>query len=192
MAYTLFISEERLKETTAIADNVEISVLLPYIKTAQRKFIETALGTDLHNALQNKITNSNLSGNYTTLLNDYVSDCLAHYSFYEALPYIHYKIHNKGIVAKSSDNASPVGRAELQDLRNDILNTAQWYENRLIEYLKHNTGLFPEYSTNTNEDISPSRTVYSGAMNLDKDIQGYRYKRRNITLNDFLTTDLTY
>ena len=192
MAYALFVSEQRLKETTAITNNVDMEFLLPYLKIAQRKYIETALGTDLYEVTQGYITAGTLSSNanYKTLVNDYISDALCHYAFYEALPYMHYKFMNKSIVTKSSDNGQPISRDELQDIKHDTKDTAEWYGKRMVDYICNNTSLFPEYSTNTGADISPSKSVYTSAMNLDKRVQGKR--SRGLNLNDFLDADLQY
>lgn len=192
MAYVLFVSEERLKETTAITSNVDVEFLLPYLKIAQRKYIETALGTDLYEVLQSKISGGTLSGAYQTLVNDYVSDALCHFAFYEALPYMHYKVMNKAVMLKSSDNATPISRDELQDLRYNVLDTAEWFRKRIVDYLAHNNSSLPEYNTNTNEDISPSKSAYTSAMNLDKRVQGLHSRMSNISLNDFLDADLKY
>ncbi|BCV05377.1 MAG: hypothetical protein CM15mV105_220 [uncultured marine virus] len=47
MSYVLFISENKLKDSTAIGGNVDIEFILPYLKVAQKKHIERVLGTDL-------------------------------------------------------------------------------------------------------------------------------------------------
>tara|TARA_R100000388_G_scaffold31080_1_gene24340 strand:+ start:21 stop:599 length:579 start_codon:yes stop_codon:yes gene_type:complete len=192
MSYALFVSEQRLKETTSITNNVDVEFLLPYLKVAQRKYLETSLGTALYERCQADITAGTLAGAYLTLINDYVSDVLCHYAFYEALPYMHYKVMNKGVMLKSSDNASPISREELQDLRHNVLDTAEWYRKRLVDYLKHNTTSYPEYSTNVNDDIRPKKSAYSSVMNLDKRVQGINKPRPNITFEDFLDADLTY
>lgn len=191
MSYALFVSEQRLKETTAITQNVDVEFLLPYLKIAQRKYIETALGTDLYEKIQADIVAGTLAGAYLTLTNDYISDTLCHYAFYEALPYMHYKVMNKAVMLKSSDNASPITREELQDLRHNVLDTAEWYKKRLIDYISHNVVSFPQYNTNTGEDISPSKVAYTSAMNLKPNTQGRR-RRSHIELNDFLTSDLSF
>jgi hypothetical protein len=185
MAYVLFVSEQKLKETTAITNNVDVEFLLPYLKIAQRKYLETALGTDLYEKLQADISAASLAGNYLILVDDYISDALCHFAFYEAIPYMHYKVMNKAIMLKNSDNASPISREELQDLRNDVLDTAEWYIKRLVDYICNNTSLFPEYNTNTGADISPSKDTYTSAMNLDNRVQGIQ-RRSKVTLNDFL------
>ena len=56
MAYVLFISEERLKDSTTIGLNVDTELLLPYIKQSQKLYVETKLGTDLNQKLKDLIT----------------------------------------------------------------------------------------------------------------------------------------
>ena len=186
MSYVLFISENKIKDSTAIGGNVDNEFLLPYIKVAQKKYIETKLGTDLFEALQTKITAGSLSGAYQTLVDDYIQDALVHWSFYECLPFLRYKVMNNNVVSKTAENSTPLSREEAQDLREEIRNTAEFYTERLIEYIKNNTASFPEYTTNTGADVSPDTINYYSGMNLEYD----RNQRRDITLDDFLTPDL--
>jgi hypothetical protein len=41
MAYVLFISEQKLKDSTAINLNVDVDLLLPFVLQAQRLYVET-------------------------------------------------------------------------------------------------------------------------------------------------------
>ena len=186
MSYVLFISENKIKDSTAIGGNVSNEFLLPYIRSAQKKYIETKLGTDLFEALQTKITAGSLSGAYETLVDDYIQDALVHWSFYEALPFLRYKVMNNNVVSKTAENSTPLSREEAQDLREEIRNTAEFFTERLILYIKNNTASFPEYTTNTGADVSPDTINYYSGMNLEYD----RNARRDITLDDFLTPDL--
>jgi len=186
MSYVLFISENKIKDSTAIGGNVDASFLHPYIKIAQKKYIETKLGTDLFEALQTKITAGSLSGAYQTLVDDFIMDALIHWSFYECLPFLRYKVMNNNVVSKTAENSTPLSREEAQDLREEIRNTAEFYTERLIDYIKNNTASFTEYTTNTGSDVSPDTVNYYSGMNLEYD----RNQRRDITLDDFLTPDL--
>ena len=44
MAYVLFISEAKLKDSTAINLNVDVDLLLPYVRQAQKLYVESKLG----------------------------------------------------------------------------------------------------------------------------------------------------
>ena len=188
MSYVLFISEDKLKDSTAINMNVDVQFLLPYVRIAQEKYIETKLGTNLFVAIQQMIklgTIGNVgNANYKLLLDDYISDVLIHYSFYEVLPFLRYKVQNNNVVSKTAENSTPLSRAEAQDLRSEVSNTAQFYTERLINYLCDNSNLFPEYSTNSGSDINPDSNAYYQGMNLEK----YRVNDNRITVRDFLDT----
>ena len=56
MAYVLFISEEKLKDSTALNLNLDVNLLLPYLRQSQKLYVETKLGTDLTQKLKDEIT----------------------------------------------------------------------------------------------------------------------------------------
>jgi len=186
MAYVLFISENKLKDSTAIGGSVDMSFLLPYIKVAQKKIIESKLGTDLFEALQTKITAGSLTGAYQTLVDDYIQDALVHWAFYECLPFLRFKVSNGNVYSKTSETGTALSQEEAQHLREEIRNTAEFYTQRLIDYIVNNTSSFPEYSTNTGADTSPDKDAFYSGINLEINQED----RRGITLDDFLTPDL--
>ena len=188
MAYVLFISEDKLKDSTAINMNVDVQFLLPYVRIAQEKYIETKLGTNLFVAIQGMISGGTIgnvgNANYKLLLDDYIADVLIHYSFYEVLPFLRYKVQNNNVVSKTAENSTPLTRTEAQDLRSEISNTAQFYTERLVDYLCNNSSLFPEFSTNSGSEITPDSNAYYQGMNLER----YRVNDTKITIRDFLDT----
>jgi hypothetical protein len=181
MAYVLFISESKLKDSTAINLNVDNSILLPFVREAQKLYVETALGTDLTQKLKDEITAGTLAGAYKTLVDDYIGDMLPGYALYHAIPYLRFKVENGNIYSKTSETGTALSTEEAQHLREEILNTASYYRERLIEYVRNNIGSFPEYSTNTGADVDPSTENYYAGMNLETPRQGTK-----LTLKDFL------
>jgi len=108
------------------------------------------------------------------------------YSLYHAIPYLRHKVENGNIYNKTSETGTALTTAEAQSFREEVLNTASYYRERLIDYIKNNISSFPEYSTNSGADVSPSTENYYSNMNLDMPRQGTK-----LTLRDFLTPDLT-
>ena len=47
MSYVLFVSESKLKDSTAINLSVDNEILLPYLRQSQKLYVETHLGTPL-------------------------------------------------------------------------------------------------------------------------------------------------
>jgi len=183
MAYVLFISEQKLKDSTAINLNVDVNLLLPFVKEAQKLYVETALGTKLTQKLKDLITAGTIGNvgneNYKTLVDEYVGDMLPGYSLYHALPYLRFKVENGNIYSKTSETGNALTTSEAQEFREEVLNTASYYRERLIDYIRNNIGFFPEYSTNSGADVSPSIENYYSNMNLEKPRQGTELTLRN-------------
>ena len=184
MAYVLFISEEKLKDSTAINLNVSSDLLLPYVRQAQKLYVEPKLGTDLYEKLKSEITAGTLAGAYKTLVDDYIGDMLPNWAFYHAIPFLRFKIENGNIYSKVSETGTALSTEEAQHLREEIRNTAEYYTERMIDYVTNNTGSLPEYNTNSGGDeISPDRNAYYAGMNLERPTpQGTK-----LTLRNFLT-----
>jgi len=187
MSYILFISENKLKDSTAINGNVDMEFLVPYVRVAQKKYIESKLGTDLFTKLQTDISTSSVTGVYKTLIDDYISDALVHWAFYECLPFLRFKVQNNSIMQKSSETGENIGREDAQNLREEIRITAEFYTERLIEFIKHNISDYPEYNTNTGADVRPNKSAYYSGMNLERG----NCDNNDLTLDDFLTPDLS-
>ena len=192
MAYVLFISEDKLKDSTSIYGSVDSSLLLPYVRQAQRLYCETKLGTKLTQKLKDLIIAGtvNDAGNeyYKELLNDYIGDYLPNMALYMAIPFLRFKIEAGNIYSKSSETGNALTNDEAQHLRSEILNTGEYFIERMIDFIKNNISRFPEYNLNSGSDVSPDSNGYSyQGMNLERpNAQGNK-----ITLRDFLTPDLT-
>ena len=156
----LFVNEDKLKNSTAINYNVDTAFLLPFLKIAQDKHLQMILGTRLYNKISTDINGRNLDGVYKTLVDDYVQDCLVHYALVEALPFISYQIKNGSITQKNSENGNAASREDVNYLVQKERDTAEFYGQRIVEYLCYNSSLFPEYTTNTDDEIEPIRNAY--------------------------------
>jgi len=188
MSYVLFISEAKLKDSTAINLNVDVDLLLPYVRQAQKLYVETKLGTDLNNKLKDLIKAGTVgnAGNeaYKTLLDDYIGDMLPNWALFNCIPYLRFKVENGNIYSKTSETGNALSTEEAQHLREEVRNTAEYYTERMIDYICNNNSLFPEYSTNTGSDVDPDRNAYYNGMNLERpQNQGTR-----LTLQNFLSS----
>ena len=179
MSYVLFISESKLKDSTAINLNVDVDILLPFVREAQKLYVETALGTDLTQHLKNEIIAGTLAGADKTLVDEYIGDMLPGYSLYHAIPYLRFKVENGNIYSKSSETGTALSTEEAQHLREEVLNTSSYYRERMIDYIRNNTASFPSYSTNTGSDVNPSIDNYYAGMNLERPRQGTELTLRN-------------
>jgi len=184
MSYVLFISEAKLKDSTAINLNVDPQILLPYVLQAQRIYIEPKLGTTLYEKLESLITAGTIGnvGNeaYKTLVDEYIGDCLPSFAFHMCIPYLRFKTENGNIYSKTSETGNALSTEEAQHLREEVRNNAEYFLERMISYITNNITLFPEYNTNSGADISPDQNAYYNGMNLERPTrQGTKLTLRN-------------
>jgi len=145
MAKTLFISEEYLKTNSSIPLNLDNQYLRSFIIKAQEINIQKVLGSDLYNDIVSGVNNSDLTAAETTLLQDYIQSCLVEWATYTAFPHIHIRVMNIGIVKKDSDISDPIDLDELKFMRKQILEMAEFYSERMKDYLRENKNSFPNY-----------------------------------------------
>ena len=155
MATVLFITRTDLVKNSIIDGNVDTDKFIQFIKVAQEIEIQNYLGTKLYDKIANDISTSSLSGNYLTLVNDYVQPMLIWYAQAEYIPYAAYQIKNGGVFKHTSENAETVGKVEVDFLVQKARNTAEYYTQRFLDYICNNSGLFPEYNQNTGSDVYP-------------------------------------
>jgi hypothetical protein len=157
----LFCNEDKLKSSTAINYNVDTAFLLPFLKIAQDKHLQVILGTDLYEKLEADISASTLAGVYKTLVDDYIQDCIIHYALIEALPFISFQIKNGTITQKNSENGSAATKEDLNWIIQKERDTAEFYAQRIVDYLCNNSSSFPEYTSNSGADLRPLDNAYN-------------------------------
>lgn len=156
MAKVLFIQRKDIVQFTASNGNVDTDKLLPYIFMAQEIEVQRLLGTKLYDKLKSDINAGTLAGDYLSLVDTYCKPILIHYAMMYALPYLSVTISNGGVYRNNPENATALNSDEINTLIEKERDAAQYFSTRMIDYLNFNaSSLFPEYYTNSNENISP-------------------------------------
>lgn len=164
----LFVSATIVKTDTALSDSVDNQLISPVIYNAQRKYILPVLGTDLYEKFnQDLITNNLITGNYETLLIKYIIPCLVQYTFAELLPVLRLRFVGSAVTIMNSEQSTGATYEDIKPIINQSIDLAEFLRQRLIDYLCNNTTLFPEYSTNTKDEISPTTNNYYPGLNID-------------------------
>lgn len=172
MAKILFIKPEDLKRRSILNGNLDTDKFIQYIHIAQEIHIQNYLGTKLYQKLETGIENTTLNSDQTRLLTDYIQDALIHFAAAEFLPFSSIQVQNGGVFKHVSENASSVDKEELDYLAQKERDNAEYYAKRLVDYLCKNKDLYPEYSTNEDDDIKPDNEVnYTGGWYLGGSIK---------------------
>lgn len=175
-ANVLFISEQTLKDRSLLQDNIDPKLIKPTIKHVQDMFIEPILGTSLYTQLQTQIAANNVSVANATLLNNYITDCLVWYVASEMTISLGYKFTNKNVLKKTSENSETASLSELFDLMDYYKNKAEWYAQRITNFLCEYEINYPLYANPANglDIIQPNDTSYSTGMYLGETEKIYK------------------
>ena len=162
MSYqVLFISEEKIKSFTDVNENVYVSDLISGIIAAQDLDLQPLLGSKFYDGLKARVLAGTQTVDETLLLNDFIAPFLLNQSVWRILPNIKWKLMNKSVLSPSSETANSITLEEFQYLRNDQLNTATFYKERLRNYLWEYRNLYPEYVDPDFKGIVPDNTEQS-------------------------------
>ena len=163
MATALFINRTDLVRNSIIDGTVDLNKFIQFIKIAQEIDIRNLTGTDLYNRISTDIENGTLTGDYLTLVQDYIQPMLIWFAQVNYIPFAAYQIKQGGIYKHTSETAETVNKNEVDYLVGKAREYANYYSTRFVDYMCFNQSLFPEYTSNTNDDISPDRdTTFNG------------------------------
>ncbi len=167
MATALFIKRADLVKNTALNGSVDTDKFIQFIHIAQEIHVRNYMGTDLYDKISADIIAGSLAGDYLALINDYIQPMLIHYAMAEYLPFAAYTIANGGVYKHNSENSSIASKEEVDLLINRERDYAEYYTQRFIDYMSfHADSKFPEYYTNSNEDIYPDKDALFHGWNL--------------------------
>jgi len=157
MATALFITPKDLKANSLIDGNVDTDKFIQFIKIAQQIHLQNYLGGKLYDKISQDILGDTLTGDYLTLVRDYLKDMLIHYAMVDYLPFAAYQVAQGGVFKYASENSQTVSKEEVDTLIEKHRNFAQFYTRRFIDYMSFNNNLYPEYNQNQNEDMYPDK-----------------------------------
>ena len=158
MATTLFINRTDLVRNSILDGNVDTDKFIQFIKIAQEIHVQNYMGTKMYDALTAAIPDidSNTNARWKTVLNDYIVPMLIWFAQVDYLPFAAYQVRNGGVFKHRSENADTVSKEEVDYLVEKARTNAEWYSRRFIDFMSFNQTTYPEYTSNTNDDIYPS------------------------------------
>jgi len=169
--HTLFISATRLKKDTALGGSVDDNLIMPYILLAQDMNILPVLGTDLYDKLKSDVQGGTLTGAYKTLVETYIQPALVQFAFSTLAPYLRLRFSNNSVVVMgATEQSSSATYDDIKPLMDTATDAAEFYRQRLIDYIRNNQSSFPEFSTNSGADLDPTTNNYFAGINLDVNV----------------------
>ena len=172
MAYVLFITRNDIIKNTPLQGAIDADKLLPFVRTAQDKYLLDLLGTVLFDYLQAKIADNTfgtLNAYYQDLMDDHIKNTLIWYSAVEYIPFSSISFKSEGAVKHLSDQSVAPGKNEVDYLKQQAQQNADYYATRLQNYLISYSNQIPQYleSVGNQTQIYPNMSnTYFGGINL--------------------------
>lgn len=172
MATALFITRNDIIKNSPLQGSVDADALLPFMNTAQVKYLKNLLGTVLYDYLQAQIiagTVGSLSTYYQDLLDDHIKPTLIWYTCVEYIPFSSIQFKSNGAVRQSSEQATAPSKLEIDYLKQQAQANADYYALRLQNYLISYSNEIPQYleSVGNQTQIYPDQTnQYFGGIQL--------------------------
>jgi hypothetical protein len=148
MSYPLFITRNDIIKNSPLQGAIDADALLPFVRTAQDKYLKNLLGTVLFFYLQEKIldnTISALSVYYQDLMDDHIKQTLIWYACVEYIPFSSVQFKSNGAVKQQSEQGVAPSKSEVDYLLNKALNNADYYATRMQDYLIAYSNQIPQY-----------------------------------------------
>jgi hypothetical protein len=148
MAYSLFITRNDIIKNSPLQGAIDADRLLPFIRTAQDKYMLNLLGTVLFEYLQAQIaagTFSALSPFYQDLMDDHIKPTLIWYACVEYIPFSSIQFKSEGAVKHLSEQSQAPSKNEIDYLLQKALNSADFYATRLQNYLVAYSNQIPQF-----------------------------------------------
>ena len=163
---TYFITIEELKQTTFNA-NLDNEYIAPALEEAQSIYLREIIGDLLYNSIANKIDSETLSGQYQTLLSQYIKPYLTYKVQSVIVIPLNNKTRNAGVIQQYDQGFNTSTMKDTAYLADYYNSRAEFYANRLTVYLQKNADSFPEYGYSEDNITQPTEsqnvtTIYLG------------------------------
>ena len=120
-----------------VDSNVDNNSLESFIILAQDTNLQSLIGYTMYNfiitGLMTNPTGSSFSSFYQYILVNTIQPSVALWAIYQSYPSLLYKATNKALVTKHSEDSNAVGIREMEYMRNQIKNNAEFYDSRTLE-----------------------------------------------------------
>ena len=163
MPIALFITRNDIIKNSPLQGAIDADALLPFMSTAQVKYIKNLIGTVLYDYLQAQIvagTVSSLSAAYQDLLDEHIKPTLIWYTCVEYIPFSSIQFKSNGAVKQASEQGTAPSKLEIDYLKQQAQTNADYYALRLQNYLISYSNQIPQYleSVGNQTQIYPDQT----------------------------------
>ena len=158
-----FISTDEVRRITPMSKGTEDAKILPFFDFAH-VVVEQVLGRTLYDIVLAAKVAETLTADQTTLINEFICPYISWHTYQDALPSLYMVFSKNGMHTSSDDSHSAVSEDFVRKLDQNADNKVKEFQERLIDHLKCNTDIFPEYSICVDNEDRLTRTIRGGIV----------------------------
>ena len=157
----LFITRNDIIKNSPLQGAIDADALLPFVNTAQIKYIKDLLGSVLYDFIGGHVlagTVSTLNPYYQDLLDEHIKNTLIWYTCVEYIPFSSVTFKSQGAVKHQSEQSVAPSKTDIDFLTSKCMNNADYFATRMQNYLISFSQFIPQYleSTGTQTQIYPN------------------------------------
>ena len=157
---TQIITPQELKEQSLVDINVLDFYCDQAIKISQEVNLCKLIGQSLYDVIIAKIDDNTLSGKYAILVDDYIKDYLYLDSTAEIQIPLAFKNRNMGVVRTTDPEVESVELKDITYIKKYYSDRADFYAQKIVNYIRKNSADFPEYHTEDCNEIKPQDSSF--------------------------------
>lgn len=167
---TFYVSPTKVKQDTSLGYAVDPDIIHPHLRLAQDKEILPYLGTKLDHRLKELISTDTIDSYepYETLLQDYIVPALVQFTFVYVAPALRLRFSNNAVSVPTSEQGQSASQSDMKPVIDNARQMAEFYRERMVQFILHNKSDYPEYQENTGADLHPTSRAYFENLNVDR------------------------
>lgn len=181
MTNILLISEDYVKSNSNIDDNLWGKMLLPAIREAQEMGLQAIIGGSLYQRILDMVEDGSIqqtaNSAYKNMLDIFIQPYLLYQVMVNVIPVIGTKLSNMGVMTTDDEKSNHVSKNERDSLSEYYQYRADFYAQRLQDFLSNNRSKFPELNENDFEKMSANLNSSHSCNIWLGGARGYEYNK---------------
>jgi hypothetical protein len=153
-----FVTETQIKNITGISDNVDAKNVMPFMQPAADLFMSIILGREYYDYLLDAYNAQTLNAAEIVLV-EHIIPATSWRAASIAIDFNWAKWTNKGPQTQSGEFSAGLDTDGLSFIKQNYINMSEYYENRVVRFLKLNKDDYPGYTAESNKTDTPPSTT---------------------------------
>jgi hypothetical protein len=163
-----FLTQNRMEQLVPMSGNADVNDWIMNIRNAADMWVRNILGTYFYKDLLTKYNNQTMSPNELLLL-DEIQPAIAWKALSESVKTLSFQLKNKGVQTQFGDFMNSAEYKSVMYMVHDYSDKADFYLNRLSNFLTENRALYPVFLSAENKD-STAKHNCGGSNNFQQNI----------------------